>query len=460
MKYRIFMLCFLLLLICCSALANENGFCDPVPDSLAPLIEGTVRDCVCFAAPDGTYRAFLLLDGGWSLKGYMLREGQWVQDVDNTETDWYQDVYLVRHQPGQLRPDGSGYGDDQGYDIVSKNGLYISFHWNGSSYALCGWRDPSRYDGAVMIEGTKVSYYPKGSRTPEYEADAGDELTLYSWTWSFDEVPATPDEAGKRAAILPDAIGGDFSGYVLAEYEQYSSGTGADAVFVQAAEDKGGFLLRVIRAGYEAERGQTFAHSLMDIPLSDRLKDLPAETLWQDRHTLFREPNALDGSRVPLPGTIVNLHPQQAQLVLLVEDAPGRRVAVVSRNENGDYRVSLSPALPEGTSLDDFHAGENEIELQFNDQQWVAGYRKWADGAWRLSWVMGDVDYAVSWYGVQWFGEDDRLIGSLPQSKPQGPAASARQARQKRRFPGQILQWHTPARAGNQGRLVPGSHRE
>ncbi len=418
MKKRIAGLLFLLLslLFVFPAFSEESAFCDPVPESLVPLIEGTVLDCVCFAAPDGTARAFLILDGGWSLKGYALRDGRWMRDTDATPLEGYQDVYFARHQPGQPRPDGSVYPDGQGFDVVSKQGAYESYHWTGEYYTLCGWYDLARYDGAVMIDGTVIKYYPKGSTRPEYEADAGDELTLYSWTWSFDDVPATPDEAGKRAAILPDAIRNDFPGYALAEYEPYNSGTEAGAVFARVAEDeeKGGFLLRMIRAGYEARRGQAFAYSLMDIPLSDRLKDFPAETLWRDRHALFAGTDALDAAKAPLPGRIVSLHPQREQLVLLVEGAGGRRVAVVSQDENRDFRVLLSPVLPEGTSLDDFHAGENEIELQFSDQQWMAGYRKQADGAWRLSWVMGGVDYTVSWYGVQWGWDEGRLIGTLP----------------------------------------------
>ena len=396
------------------ALADANGFCDPVPESISPLLESEPQDCVLFSAPDGTTRVFLILDGGWSLKGYVLKDGQWIQDTDTTPMEGYLDVYFARHQAGQLRPDGSAYMDGQGFVIVSESGPRQSYHWNGEYYTLCGWRDPARYAGTVLIDGTVLRYFPEGSQKPEYTVDTGDELTLYSWTWSFEDLPATPEEARMRAAILPDVIRNDFPGYELASYKLYNSGTEADAVFAQLAEDKekGGFLLRVTKAQYTCGKGQTHTAALMDIPLSDRLKDTPAETLWKEMHTLFTQPDALDAAKVPLPGRIVDLHPQKEQLVLIVEDeGANRRAAIVSRDANRDYHVRLSSVLPEGTSLDDFHAGENEIYLQFQHQMWMAGYVKQADGVWGLSWVMGDIDYTVTWYGVQW--DDQRLIGSL-----------------------------------------------
>ena len=188
-------------------------------------------------------------------------------------------------------------------------------------------------------------------------------------------------------------------------------------MFAQVAEDqgKGGFLLRVIKAQYSWGQGRTYTASLMDIPLSNRLKDTPAADLWRDMHKLFTQPDTLDAAKVPLPGRIVDLHPQKEQLVLVVEDEEtNRRVAIITQDENRDYHVRLSSALPEDTSLDDFHAGENEIYLQFQHQQWMAGYVKQADGVWRLSWVMGDLNYTVAWYGVQW--DEQRLIGAVPGS--------------------------------------------
>ena len=397
------------------ALADANGFCDPVPESISPLLESEPQDCVLFSAPDGTTRVFLILDGGWSLKGYVLKDGQWIQDTDTTPMEGYLDVYFARHQAGQLRPDGSAYMDGQGFDIVSESGPRQSYHWNGEYYTLCGWRDPARYAGTVLIDGTVLQYFPEGSQKPEYTVDTGDELTLYGWTWSFEDLPATPEEARMRAAILPDVIRNDFPGYELASYELYNSGTEADAVFAQLAEDKekGGFLLRVTKAQYTCGKGRTHTAALMDIPLSDRLKDTPAETLWKEMHTLFTQPDALDETKVPLPGRIVDLHPQKEQLVLVVEDeGANRRAAIVSRDAKRDYHVRLSPVLPKGSSMDDFHAGENEIILYLGGDSFIAGYAKQADGAWRLSWVMGEINYAVSWWGVEW--DDHRLIGVLP----------------------------------------------
>ena len=75
------LLLLLCLLLCSPALGDADGFCDPVPESLTPLLESAARDCVCFLAPDGTQRAFLILDEGWSLQGYTLRAGQWIRET-------------------------------------------------------------------------------------------------------------------------------------------------------------------------------------------------------------------------------------------------------------------------------------------------------------------------------------------------------------------------------------------
>ncbi|MBQ9251912.1 MAG: SH3 domain-containing protein [Clostridia bacterium] len=408
----VFFLLFFTLLSFSPALADANGFCDPVPDSLTTLLDSDPNDCVVFSAPDGTTRVFLILDEGWSLKGYTQKDGQWIRDVDSTPMEGYRDVHFVRHQAGQLRPDGSAYMDDQGFDVVSKSGPYQSFHWSGEYYTLCGWSDPDRYLGTVMIDGTVIRYFPDGSRTPEYMVDVGDELTLYDWTWNFETLPATPENARKRAAILPDAIRSDFPGYELVE--RYNSSTMADAVFAQVAEDKekGGVLLRIIKATYTWDKGQTHVNPLMDIPLSDRLRDISATVLWTDMHKLFTQCDALDTVKVPLPGRIVDLHPQKEQLVLVVEDEDeNSRAVIVTQDENRDYHLALSPILPKGSSLDDFHAGENEIILYLGGDSFIAGYVKQADGAWRLSWVMSETDYVVYWWGVKW--DDHRLIGAL-----------------------------------------------
>lgn len=287
----VFSLLILSLLLFSPALADTNDFCDPLPESLSPLLESVPKDCVVFSAPDGTTRAFLILDEGWSLQGYTLKDGQWILDTDSTPMVGHLDVYFVRHQAGQIRPDGSAYMDDQGFDIVSKSGPCQSYHWSGEYYTLCGWQDPARYAGTVLIDGTVLHYFPKGSQTPEYSINAYNELTLYSWTWSFDELPASPDEARKRAAILPDSIQNDFPGCDLVSYEQYNSGMESEAVFARVIEDKekGGFLLQVIKAQYSFGQGCTHTVSLMDIPLSYQLTNTPAALLWTDMHMLSAE---------------------------------------------------------------------------------------------------------------------------------------------------------------------------
>lgn len=138
----------------------------------------------------------------------------------------------------------------------------------------------------------------------------------------------------------------------------------------------------------------------MDIPLSARLKDTPVATLCTDMHKLLTQSDDLDAAKVPLTGRIVDLHSQKEQLVL-VDEGANRLVAIVSQDENQNYHACLSSVVPEGISLDEFHAGENGIYLQFPHQQWMAEYVKQADGAWQFSYVMESLNNTVNWYGVQ-----------------------------------------------------------
>ena len=133
------------------AFAEPDNTVDPVPQDLMHRLDGIPQDCIVLDAPDGTIYAYIIQEYGSSLDGYRLNDGQWEtvisgNDVLNSRSD----AKFIRHQADQLRPDGTPYGDDQGFDIVAPGGIYDSYHWNGESYALCGWCDPERYNGRVI----------------------------------------------------------------------------------------------------------------------------------------------------------------------------------------------------------------------------------------------------------------------------------------------------------------------
>ena len=238
------------------AFAEQNNYCDPIPQDLITMIEGVPQDCIVFDAPDGTVHAYIIEEYGSSLDGYRLTEGQWEMIVGGGDVlNYRDDARFVRHQTNQLRPDGTAYGDAQGFDIVASGGVYDSYHWNGEYYTLCGWCDPERYNGIVMIQGTMLKYFPQGSMVPEYETNTDDELTMYSWTGFYQDRPATPEEARKRAAILPKSIQEMIPGKTLVEYRSYNSGTEAEGVFASITNEEWdkGYTLHVPGGG--APRG-------------------------------------------------------------------------------------------------------------------------------------------------------------------------------------------------------------
>ena len=59
------------------ASAEQNNYCDPIPQDLISMIEGVPQDCIVFNAPDGTVQAYIIEEYGSSLDGYRLTEGQW-----------------------------------------------------------------------------------------------------------------------------------------------------------------------------------------------------------------------------------------------------------------------------------------------------------------------------------------------------------------------------------------------
>ena len=428
----------LVMLMLIAATFLINGFAeagntgDPVPQDLIQMMDGIPQDCIVLDAPDGTVHAYIIQEYGSSLDGYRLNGGHWEVvvsggDVLNSRSD----AKFVRHQADQLRPDGTPYGDDQGFDIVAQGGIYDSYHWNGEYYTLCGWCDPERYNGCVMIQGTGLKYFPEGSTSPEYETDTGDELILYQWTDFYPDRPATPEEAEKRTAILPDSIREQRPDGEMVEYHLFDSGKEAEAVFASITDNEWdkGYTLHTLKLSFVAGREEVYGIMPTDIPLSDMFKDVPVQTLWENADELLAQPGAIDEKRIPVKGRVLDYAAQEDQLILLTEDEAGqRRVLIAYQDAAGIYTTEETNVLPPNTRLDTFHAMENEIELEFNHQEWGVGYHKTSpEWKWKLNWVMGEgqdhTNYTVCWWGVSYNSsgaegdvQEGRLIGSLDNS--------------------------------------------
>ena len=378
-------------------------------------------DSLLFDLPDGSACAFLLND--WSLYGFLREDGAWRNFSSGSTMSGHMDLRFERHRQGQARADGSTWPDDLGFDIVSEDGSRLSYRYDGQWFSICGWYDPQRYPGEVLVQGTRLSYY-EGGVQPVASVDAGD--ALLSWIGDFRWHPATPAEAQAREKLLEQNVRDAFAGYTLQSYDPYNSGTGVNAAYLRISDG----MLAIRRATFTLE-GETVADS-MPVPLSEtllaRLETEPVSDLidasgWGDT---FLVDDALDTGRLPVAGTVLASDLQSGGLVLLVEDAAGeRRVQVIVLNDDGTYRQScLTAPLPPDTTLDLFHTTDGEINFSWDGQHAQAGYALGADGQWRLEWAWipndaGTLEYSCRFWGVSVWPQkeenDGMFVGDLAQ---------------------------------------------
>ena len=117
-RIALFLILFLSFLLF-SATAEQSNYSDPIPPDLTGMIDGKPQDCIVFDAPDGSVHAYIIEEYSSSLDGYSLTGGQWETVISGGDVlNYRSDARFVRHQPDQLRSDGTPYGDDQGFDIV------------------------------------------------------------------------------------------------------------------------------------------------------------------------------------------------------------------------------------------------------------------------------------------------------------------------------------------------------
>ena len=378
-------------------------------------------DSMLFDLPDGSAYAFLLND--WSLYGFLRKDGAWSNFSSGSAMEGHADLRFERHRQGQSRADGSAWPDDLGFDIVSEDGSRLSYRYDGQWFSICGWYDPQRYPGEVIVQGTRLSYYEGGTQ-PVASVDAGD--ALLSWIGDFRWHPATPAEAQARERLLEQNVRDAFAGYTLQSYDPYNSGTGVNAAYLRISDG----MLAIRRATFTLE-GETVADS-MPVPLSEtllaRLETEPVSDLidasgWGDT---FLVDDALDTGRLPVAGTVLASDLQSGGLVLLVEDAAGdRRLQVIALNDDGTYRQScLTAPLPPDTTLDLFHTTDGEINFSWDEQHAQAGYALGPDGEWRLEWAWipgeaGTLEYSCRFWGFSvWPQEEENdgmFVGDLAQ---------------------------------------------
>lgn len=378
-------------------------------------------DSLLFDLPDGSACAFLLND--WSLYGFLREDGAWRNFSSDSAMEGHTSLRFERHRQGQARADGSTWPDDLGFDIVSEDGSRLSYRYDGQWFSICGWYDPQRYSGEVIVQGTRLSYYEGGTQ-PVASVDAGD--ALHSWIGDFRWHPATPAEAQARERLLEQNVRDAFAGYTLQSYDPYNSGTRVNASYLRISDG----MLAIRRATFTLS-DETVVDSI-PVPLSDtllaRLETEPVSDLidasgWGDT---FLTDDALDTGRLPVAGTVLASDLQSGGLVLLVEDDEGDRLLqVIVLNADGTYRQScLTAPLPPDTTLDLFHTTDGEINFSWDEQHAQAGYALGADGQWRLEWARipgdaGTLEVSCRFWGVStWLpaaSRDGLFIGDLAQ---------------------------------------------
>lgn len=422
MKRSLAALALLMVLACALPCAHAQEVPEDILRWMAERgYENESWDSLLFDLPDESAFAFLLND--WSLYGFLQKDGAWQNHSSGSIMSGHAGLRFERHRQGQARADGSTWPDDLGFDIVSEDGSRLSYRYDGQWFSICGWYDPQRYSGEVIVQGTRLSYYEGGTQ-PVASVDAGD--ALLSWIGDFRWHPATPAEAQARERLLEQNVRDAFAGYTLQSYDPYNSGTGVNAAYLRISDG----MLAIRRATFTLE-GETVADS-MPVPLSEtllaRLETEPVSDLidasgWGDT---FLTDDALDTGRLPVVGTVLVSDLQSGGLVLLVEDAAGdRRVQVIVMNDNGTYRQScLTAPLPPDTTLDLFHTTDGEINFSWDGQHAQAGYALGADGQWRLEWAWipndaGTLEYSCRFWGVSVWPQkeenDGMFVGDLAQ---------------------------------------------
>ncbi|MCI5955972.1 MAG: SH3 domain-containing protein [Clostridiales bacterium] len=390
--------------------------------------QGAVKDYIEFYLPDGTRYAFALDSEGWGLYGFYWHDGEWNLCHSGRAMEDSMDVSLVRHSTSQIRPDGSAYPNDLGFDIVSAgSAARLSYHYDGNCFNICGWYDPARYAGEVMIKGTVLEYYDGTQTAPADAVDMGGWMS--DWSGYSSAHPATPQEARELAAIFEENVRDLFPGYTMQYYASFNGGTLATASYYRLTDG----LLNVKRVDFRQGGVIDSQADTMSVPLSGallaRMKTEPADSLIDTSGTgsIFLVENALDTHRLPVSGRVIQSDLQSGGLVLLVEDsAENRRVQVFSMKPDGSYFCGHSTfPLPRDAYLDLFHSTDGEISFSWDDQHCSAIYSRSSNGEWLLSWarfssMSTSFEYSGTFCGVTMQGswhqgnEEHLLLGSLP----------------------------------------------
>ena len=408
---------FLSVLVCGIPIVSmAENFCDIPPQEVLDLRERYsdlyLLDYISFQLPDGSIESFCL-DSYRRLYGYCCENGEWSNPTQVGPIDRRWSARFIRHDTATLRADGSCYPDELGFDLVcTVTGNCISYHHDGNQFVICGWKNPSAYNGEVIMRGLTAMYYPAGSTFPEATCTLGEYSN--SMIKDFIDLPFTPAHGKKLASMTEAAVADYFPGYTLGSYG------GREASYSRIENG----MLHVKRAAFSVDRDQPSVTDCMPVPLSEELlqkleKEPFDQLLWiNGNRDLFQTEAAYDTQQIPVTGRIIHSDLQRDTLLLLMEDQQGvSRLYIIVATEDG-YHVETTPALPAGTHMDLVHAGDGKVLFDWSEE--VAGktqlrsasFCRLADGRWTLDGVMNGQP-APYYYDAYYCGiRDDYCAGS------------------------------------------------
>lgn len=335
------------------------------------------------------------------------RRENWVIEAQIKPVDGTWQISFIRHDTITPRADGTFYPDELGFDLVCENtGRQISYHYNGTDFVICGWKNPSAYNGEVIMRGLTAMYYPAGSTFPEAICTLGEYSN--SMLKDFDDLPFTPAHGQKLASITEAAVSDYFPGYTLRSY------SGGEASYSRIENG----MLYVKRATFSVDRDQPSVTDCIPVPLSEELlqkleKEPFDQLLWINGGSdLFQTEAAFDIDQIPVTGRIIHSDLQRDTLLLLMEDENGIwRLYIITATQKG-YHVETTPALPQGTYLDLGHAGDGQVIFKWMEkvegdiQHRSASYIRCGDGQWTLVWGMNGLpdnfDYTAYYCGIRY----------------------------------------------------------
>jgi len=371
-----------LLLLLCLLCMPFAAVADDVPAQVQTMLEeyhgaGLPVEYIGFTLEDEQAFGIAIVDG-YALNGFAFEEGQWRFTLMTSVMWQLRPAHLERLE-----------GDVPAFDIVSEDGMSrLSYGFDGVEFRLVGWRLPGY--PSVMVEGDRLIYDMDGHQTETILPGGVPE----EFPWDAEDLPLTIRRAQELAVMTETMVADLCPGYTLRSYSSYNTGTAADAAYSRVKDG----LLFIRRVALEAGMEPRWVDCL-PVPLSHsltaRLESEPFDTLisCMSGGDTFLTQDAFDRVSLALAGNAVILSNtvQEESVIALVEEDGGRYVYIweiaADAGVNGDgFHARRSLPLPEGASLDLFHAGDGEVQIEWAEQRYQASFRRTADGQWGLQW--------------------------------------------------------------------------